>query len=317
MPHGLSSLRRSERRDRALDRLLHAVALAAGALLLALVVIEPLGLVHLARDSWSRFGFGFFTSTSWDPLGERFGALPLLWGTFVSSLLALLLAVPIGLGTALCLAELAPRWLRDPLGFLVDLLAAVPSVVYGLWGIVTLVPLLRDSVGAWLAEHAGSLPFFRGTPSGFGMLAGGSVLAIMILPTIAAVGRDVLLAVPDSQRQAALALGATRAEALRWALLPAARGGLVGAVLLGLGRALGETIAVSLLIGNRAEISLSLFAPAHSLASVIAAEFRQATSALHLAALAELALLLFVLSLGLNVLARVLVTRVARAGAGR
>jgi phosphate transport system permease protein len=293
----------SDRRALSSDRLLYAVTVAVGALVVALLVAMLIGLVYLSRESLSRFGPSFVGSSSWEPLRDRFGALPFVWGTLVSSLLALVLAVPIGFGAAICLAELAPRALRGPLGFLVDLLAAVPSVVYGLWGIFTLVPLLRDGVGPFLSRRLGFLPLFEGSPSGFGMLAGGVVLAIMILPTVASVSRDVLLSVPSAQREAALSLGATRAET-------------VGAVILGFGRALGETIAVSMLIGNRAGIGWSLFAPGHSMASVLAAEFRQAASDLHLAALAEIALLLFVVSLLLNVFARWLVRRVGH-GPGR
>lgn len=316
MPRRLALTWLSDRRALTSDRLLYAVTLVVGALVVALLVAMVLGLTYLSRESLSRFGPGFVGSASWEPLRDRFGALSFIWGTLVSSLLALVLAVPIGFGAAICLAELAPRALRGPLGFLVDLLAAVPSVVYGLWGIFTLVPLLRDGVGPLLSRTLGFLPLFEGSPSGFGMLAGGVVLAIMILPTVASVSRDVLLSVPSAQREAALSLGATRTETVRWALVPAARAGLVGAVILGFGRALGETIAVSMLIGNRAGISWSLFAPGHSLASVIAAEFRQAASELHLAALAEIALLLFVVSLLLNVFARWLVQRVSHGRPG-
>jgi phosphate transport system permease protein len=311
MPRRLTLPWLSDKRALVSDRLLYAVTFGGGTLLVVLLVGMLLGLVYLSRESLSLFGPSFLGVSSWDPLRNRFGALSFVWGTLVSSLLALLLAVPIGFGSAICLAELAPRPLRGPLGFLVDLLAAVPSVVYGLWGIFTLVPLLRDSVGPLLSRELGFLPLFEGSPSGFGMLAGGVVLAIMIVPTVASVSRDVLLSVPAGQREAALSLGATRAETVRWALVPAARAGLVGAVILGFGRALGETIAVSMLIGNRAGISWSLFAPGHSMASIIAAEFRQAASDLHLAALAEIALLLFVVSLLLNVFARWLVQKVS------
>jgi phosphate transport system permease protein len=311
MPRRLTPPWLSDERALASDRSLHGITLGVGSLLVALLVAMGAGLVYLSRESLAEFGLRFMTTSSWEPLRDRFGALPFVWGTLVSSLLALLLAVPIGFGCAICLAELAPRALRGPLGFLIDLLAAVPSVVYGLWGIFTLVPLLRDLVEPFLARELGFLPLFAGAPAGFGMLAGGVVLAIMILPTVASVARDVLLSVPGGQREAALSLGATRAETVRWALLPAARAGLVGAVILGFGRALGETIAVSMLIGNRASISWSLFAPGHSMASVLAAEFRQAASDLHLAALAEIALLLFVVSLSLNVFARWLVQKVS------
>jgi phosphate transport system permease protein len=248
----------------------------------------------------------------WDPVHDSFGALPFIYGTVVSSFLALVIAVPVAFGVAIALTELAPLRLRAPLGFLVELLAAVPSVVYGLWGIFALAPLLRDHIEPLLASTLGFLPFFRGPHQGYGMLAGGTILAIMILPTIASVSREVLRAVPDTLREAAMGLGATRWEALRDVILPFARSGLLGAVILGLGRALGETMAVTMVIGNRAEISASLFAPSYTMASVIANEFTEATGDLYLAALAEVGLLLFVVTLLLNIIARLLVWKVAR-----
>jgi phosphate transport system permease protein len=231
----------------------------------------------------------------------------------VSSLLALVIAVPLSLGVAISLSELVPSWARAPIGFVVELLAAIPSVVYGLWGIFVLVPWLRDNVEPILSSLLGFLPLFKGIPNGYGMLAGAIILAIMIVPTIAAVSRDVLRAVPHTQREAALALGATRWEAIRVAVLPYARSGVVGGVLLGLGRALGETMAVTMVIGNKPAISASVFQPAATMASVIANEYAEATGDLHLAALSELGLLLFGVALLMNVLARLLVWRVAKA----
>jgi phosphate transport system permease protein len=283
----------------------------------AAVVVLALGamaaeMAVAAGPTLSAFGIDFALGRVWDPLHRVFGALPFVYGTVVSSLLALAIAVPISLGVAVYLSELAESWRRSLLGFLVEMLAAVPSVVYGLWGVLALSPWLRTSVEPWLAEWLGFLPIFRGPSQGVGMLAGGIVLSIMILPTISSVSREVLRSVPSSLREGALALGATRAEMVRFAVLPYARSGLVGAVLLGLGRALGETMAITMVIGNRAEISTSLFAPSYTMASVIANEFTEATDELHLAALAEMGLLLFVVTVCLNVAARLLVGRVAR-----
>lgn len=285
--------------------------LIGGAALLIILLVAAMALeaFHGAKASILRFGWGFLTGTNWDPVREEFGALPFIFGTVASSLLALTISVPISLGVAIYLAEWAPAWLRGPLGFLVELLAAVPSVIYGLWGIFALAPFLREVVEPFLAETLGFLPLFQGPHQGFGMLAGGIILAIMITPTIASVSREVMKAVPLVLREGAMALGATRWETVRTAVLPSARSGLMGAVILGLGRALGETMAVTMVIGNRAEISASLFAPSYSMASVIANEFTEATGDLYLSALAEIGLLLFGVTLILNVIARLLVWR--------
>jgi len=288
--------------------------LTGGFALLVVLAISAMA-VEMALASLptlSAFGASFAVGTVWDPLHRVFGALPFVWGTVVSSLLALLIAVPVSLGVAVYLSELATAWQRDVLGFLVEMLAAVPSVVYGLWGAFALAPWLRSSLEPWLAQHFGFLPWFQGPSQGFGMLAGGIVLSIMILPTISSVSREVLRAVPASLREGALALGATRSEMVSLAVLPYARSGLIGAVLLGLGRALGETMAITMVIGNRAQISSSLFAPSYTMASVIANEFTEATGELHLAALAEMGLLLFLVTVCLNILARLLVARVGR-----
>jgi phosphate transport system permease protein len=287
------------------------------AALFALVVVLVLG--AMAMEMWTassasieRFGWRFIVGRDWNPVRESFGALPFIYGTIVSSLLSLVIAVPISIGIAILLTELAPNWLRGPVSFLVELLAAVPSVIYGLWGIFALAPFLRNHVEPFLGKTLGFLPLFKGPHQGFGMLAGGIILAIMITPTISSVSREVLRAVPPTLREGALALGATRWEAVRHTILPYARSGLIGAIILGLGRALGETMAITMVIGNRADISTSLFAPAYTMASVIANEFTEATGDVYLAALAEIGLLLFVVTLLLNVVARLLVWRVGR-----
>jgi phosphate transport system permease protein len=293
-----------------------ATALFAGAavLLLAAMAAE---MTRASALSLERFGFGFIVSSSWNPVRNAFGAWPFIFGTIVSSVLALLLSVPVSLGAAIFLAELAPPKVRAGMSFIVELLAAVPSVVYGLWGIFVLAPWLRASVEPALGSVLGFLPLFRGPYLGMGMLAGGLILAIMVLPTISSVSREVLRAVPDSLREGALALGATRWEMIWRIVLPAARSGITGAVILGLGRALGETMAVTMVIGNRPEVSASLFAPSYTMASVIANEFTEATGDLYLAALSEVGLILFAVTLALNMVARLLVWRVARVSGGR
>jgi len=268
--------------------------------------------VTMAVTAWPAmrtFGAGFLVTSTWDPVQEEFGALPFIYGTLVSSLLALLIAVPLGLGAAIFLAELAPGWARAPVAFLIEILAAVPSVVYGLWGIFVLAPWLRAWVQPALGATLGFLPLFQGPPYGVGMLAAGLILAIMVVPFVTAMSREVLLAVPNTQREAALALGATRWETTRLAVLRYGKSGLVGAILLGLGRALGETMAVTMVIGNRPDISVSLFAPGYTMASVIANEFTEATSDVYLAALIEVGLVLFAVTVVVNALARLLVWR--------
>jgi phosphate transport system permease protein len=298
------------------DRLFRWItaAFAAGAIgTLAAMAIQ---MTRASAQSIRHFGLAFVTGTNWDPVHEIFGAWPFIYGTVVSSILALVIAVPVSLGVASYLSELAPAFIRRPLGFVVELLAAIPSVVYGLWGIFVLAPWLRQTVEPALASTLGWLPLFRGSPRGFGMLAGGLILAIMILPTVASVSRDVMRAVPTVFREGALALGATRWETVRVAVLPMARSGIVGAVILGLGRALGETMAVTMLIGNRGEVSLSLFDPSATMASVIANEYTEASGDLYLSALSELGLLLFAVTVVLNIIARLLVWRVGRLPGG-
>ncbi len=265
-----------------------------------------------ARLAIGKFGFGFVTTSIWDPVLEQFGAFPLIFGTLVSSLIALVIAVPLSLGVAIYLTEFAPKVIRQPVAFLISLLAAIPSVVYGLWGIFVLIPILRKSVFPLLRSAFGFLPLFQGPIYGPSMLAAGIILAIMVMPYIMSVSREVLMAVPNTQREASLALGATRWEAVITTVVPYARSGVLGAVILGLGRALGETMAVTMLIGNRHEIAASLFAPGYTMASAIANEFTEAVGDMHLSALAYVAFLLFVVTILVNAGARLLIWRVAR-----
>ena len=297
------------------DRIYRVVLTTLGLLLPALLIAFALELVSNSWPSIKRFGMQFLVSSTWDPVAEVYGAAPMIFGTLVSSLLALLIAVPLSLGVAIFLTEFAPKWMRQPVAFLVELLAAIPSVVYGLWGIFVLIPFLRTVVAPPLRAVLGWTPFFDGVFYGNSMLAGGVILAIMIVPYIAAVSREVLLAVPSSQREAALGLGATRWEAVWTAVLPYGRAGIIGAIMLGLGRALGETMAVTMLIGNRHDIGFSLFAPGYTMAAAIANEFSEATTDLYLAALFEVGLILFVITVIVNAGARLLVWRVARGAA--
>ena len=267
-----------------------------------------------AWEALRQFGFDFLWSSEWDPVAGIYGAAPAIYGTLVTSFLALLIATPLAVGVAIFLSEFSPRWLRQPLAFLVDLLAAVPSVVYGLWGIFVLIPILRRHVGPFLADTLGlgATPLFSGPNYGNNMLAASLILVIMVLPYISAVSREVLLAVPRSQREAALALGATRWEMIWGAVLPYAKSGIIGGVILGLGRALGETMAVTMVIGNRLEISSSLFAPGYTMASLIANQFAEATGDLHLSALMAVGFVLFAITLVVNAIARWLVWQVSR-----
>jgi phosphate transport system permease protein len=308
-----TSLERINYGDRAFKLLLTLAALTIP-ILLGFLVYELFTGAKLAID---RFGFGFVTSSTWDPVAEEFGAFPLMFGTLLSSLVALVIAVPLSLGVAIYLTEFAPKFVRQPIAFMISLLAAIPSVVYGLWGIFVLIPLLRTTVFPFLRDTLGFLPLFQGPIYGPSMLAAGIILAIMVMPYIMSVSREVLLAVPNTQREAALALGATRWEAVMTAVVPYARSGIVGAVILGLGRALGETMAVTMVIGNRHEIAASLFAPGYTMAAAIANEFTEAVGNLHLSALAYVAFLLFVVTVLVNAGARLLIWRVARgSGAG-
>jgi phosphate transport system permease protein len=286
--------------------------LACGLCVLALVGVIIYELVSKSNLSWHAFGLKFFFRSEWDPVNEQFGALPFVYGTLVSSLLALAFAVPLALGVAIFITEMCPKWLSGPLAFTTELLAAIPSVIYGLWAIFVLVPLLRQYVEPFLARYFGWTGMFEGAPYGIGMLAAGVILAIMVIPIVSSITREVMTAVPQQQREAVLALGATRWEMIRTGVLRNARAGILGGVILGLGRALGETMAVTMVIGNRPEIAKSLFAPGYTMASVIANEFSEATSDTYLSALVEVGLALFLVTIIVNILAQVLVWTVTR-----
>jgi phosphate transport system permease protein len=297
------------------DAVFRGALFCCALLLVAIVGAMFVEIGSNARLSLAEFGLSFLTGRGWDPVRGEFGALPFIYGTVVSSLLALLIAVPVSLGIAVFLVEQAPRALSRPLGFVIELLAAIPSVVYGLWGIFVLAPFLREHVGPPLQRAFGWLPLFQGTVTGIGLFTGGCILAIMVTPIITSVVRDVLAAVPVSQREAALALGATEWETTRIVLANGAAG-IAGAIILGLGRAVGETMAVTMVIGNRPEISASLFEPSYTIASVIANEFTEATGDLYLSALVELGLVLFLVTFVINGAARLLVWSVTRGTSG-
>jgi phosphate transport system permease protein len=294
------------------DGLFHLAMLACAVCVLALVGIIIFELMKRSQLSWKAFGWKFFFGDDWDPVNEQFGAWPFVYGTIVSSLLALFLAVPLGLGVAMFITEMCPRRLKEILAFATELLAAIPSVIYGLWAIFVLVPLVRVYLEPWLARYFGWTRLFEGPPYGIGMLAAGMILAIMVVPIISSITREVMTAVPQQQREAVLALGATRWEMIRIGVLRNARAGIFGAVILGLGRALGETMAVTMVIGNRPEISRSLFSPGYTMASVIANEFSEAATDTYLSALVEIGLALFLVTIIVNILAQILVWSVTR-----
>ncbi len=297
------------------DRVFKGVLTLLAATVPLLLLLLAFGLWRGAEPAIDRYGFGFLTGSTWDPVAEEFGAFPLIAGTLISAGLALLIAVPLSLGVAIFLTEFAPQRIRGPVAFLIEMLAAIPSVVYGLWGVFVLIPFLRSTAFPLLKGVFGFLPFFQGPIYGPSMLSAALILAIMVMPFIMSVAREVLLAVPSSQREAALALGATRWEAAWTAVVPYARSGIIGSVILGLGRALGETMAVTMLIGNRHEITASLFAPGYTMAAAIANEFTEATADIHLAALTYVAFALFGITLVINGIARLLIWRVARGAA--
>src|SRR5438128_3819423 len=297
------------------DALFRGLMFFAALLILLVVGGMIVALATKSMLSIREFGIGFLTSREWNPVKGEFGALPFIYGTVVSSLIALLISVPLSLGIAIFLVEQAPRLLARPITFLVELLAAIPSVVCGLWGIFVLAPFLRVHVEPRLAHWLGWTPFFQGPITGIGLLTGGIILAIMVTPIISAVVRDVLAAVPNTQREAALALGATKWETTMVVLVNGAPG-IAGAVILGLGRAIGETMAVTMVIGNRPQISASLFQPSYTLASVIANEFTEATADIYLSSLIELGLILFFVTFVVNAIARLMVWRVTRRTVG-
>ncbi len=289
---------------------------AMGIIVLAFLLFRELFIESML--SRNTFGLGFLTTSTWDPVNEIFGALPFIFGTLVSSFLALLIAVPFSLGIAIYLSELAPEKLKIPLSFIIELLAAIPSVILGLWGIFILAPFIRDHFAPLLSTYLGFLPLFQGPMYGLSMLTGGVILAIMIIPITSSISKEAILTVPTHQREGALALGATGWETIRIAVLPYARSGIFGAVVLGFGRAIGETMAVTMVIGNSPRISESLFAPSYTMAAVIANEFVEATSNLYISSLIEIGFLLLLISLIVNIVARVLVSKLLRVeGGGR
>lgn len=285
---------------------------AAGVLVIAaLLVYELYAASALSRKE---FGWSFLLSSDWDPVQDKFGALPFIYGTVVTSVVALMLAAPVGIGAAIFLSELAPPKISDALTFIVELLAAVPSVIYGLLAIFALVPFLREVVQPFLQQHFGFLPFFQGPAYGVGLLAASLVLAVMLLPYIVSISREALLAVPPEQREAALAVGATRWEAAWQVVTPYAKLGIAGSVFLALARALGETMAVTMVIGNAPKISISLFESGYSIAAVIANEFTEAIGDMHLSALIQLGLVLFGITIVMNAIARLMLAATARKG---
>ena len=299
------------------DNAFAGVMLLCALSIFAIVIGIASILVMRSHMSIVKFGWAFFKGQNWDPVSGDFGALPFIFGTLATSFLALLMAVPLALGVAIFLTELCPQKLRAPISFLTELLAAIPSVVYGLWAVFVLVPLVQDPIGPFLVKYLGWTGFFGGPNFGVGLLTASIILAIMILPIISSLTRDMMLAVPNHQREAVLALGATRWEMIRIGVLRNARIGIVGAVILGLGRALGETMAVAMTIGNHAVISKSLFAPGNTLASAIANEFSEATDDLYLSALIEIGLALFLVTIVVNAIARLLVWVVTRGAPAR
>ena len=293
------------------DEVLFRAGTGAFAVLL-IVIVGAIGFELYSQSllSIEKFGWTFWTTDHWDPVLGDFGARPFIWGTLYSSLLALIISTPIALGIAIYISELAPTWLRLPLVFLTELLAAIPSIVYGLWGIFVLVPFVR-SLQVATPEWMKSIPLFTGPPLGVGMLSAALILAIMVIPFSSSVAREVLKSVPQAQREGAYALGATRWEAIRMALFYA-RTGIVGAVMLGFGRALGETMAVTMVIGNNPQVSWSLFAPQYTMAAVLANEFTEAADDLYLNALVEIGLVLFAITLIINVISRLFIWSMAR-----
>ncbi len=294
------------------DRIFKSAMTACGLAVVGVLVLIVYELIAGSGLSWHAFGFRFFAGSDWNPVSEQFGALPFIYGTLLSSLLALILAVPLAVGVAVFTTEMCPKVLRGPLSFFVELLAAIPSVIYGLWAMFVLVPLLSGYIQPFLAKTLGWTGLFEGPPYGIGMLAAGIILAIMIIPIISSITREVLMVVPQHQREGVLALGATRWEMIRVGVLRNARAGILGGIILGLGRALGETIAVTMVIGNRPEIAKSLFAPGYTMASVLANEFSEATGDVYLSSLVEIGLALFLVTIVVNALAQLLVWSVTR-----
>jgi phosphate transport system permease protein len=296
------------------DHIAHAVTFLFAAAIIAITALLFYELYTRGAITRQKFGWHFLTGTTWDPVALEFGALPFIYGTLVTSAVALIVGVPLGVGAAIFLAELAPIRISDALAFIIELLAAVPSVIYGLLAIFTLVPFVRDYLAPLLQSTLGFLPIFQGAAYGVSLLAGGAILAIMILPFIISISREILIAVPREQREASLALGATRWETAWHIVVPYAKAGIIGSVFLALARALGETMAVTMVIGNDPKINMSLFAPGYSIAAAVANEFSEATSATHVSALVELGFVLFCITILVNAAARLLILTTTRRG---
>ena len=294
------------------DQIAHVITFLFAATIFIITALLFYELYTGALLTRQKFGWNFLSGTTWDPVALEFGALPFIYGTLVTSALALIIGVPLGVGAAIFLAELAPTRISNGLAFIIELLAAVPSVIYGLLAIFTLVPFLRDYVAPVVQSTLGFLPFFQGQSYGVSLLAGGSILAIMVLPFIISISREVLLAVPREQREASLALGATQWETTWNVVVPYAKAGIIGSIFLALARALGETMAVTMVIGNDPKINLSLFAPGYSIAAAIANEFTEATGDMHISALIELGFVLFCITIAVNAVARLLILTTTR-----
>ncbi|MBS1550719.1 MAG: phosphate ABC transporter permease subunit PstC [Bacteroidetes bacterium] len=307
----LDSGKEIKSKKKAGDIIFENITLLFALILVGLVVFIAIEMFLDSSQSRSKFGFGFIFSQNWDPVKEEFGALTFIYGTIVSSLLALLISLPVSIGVAVFLSEIIHKSLRTSISFLIEILAAIPSIIYGFWGIFVFAPFMRSTVQPFLNTYFGFLPFFKGQIYGTGLLTASVILAIMITPIISSITRDVLKAIPVSQREAAYALGATKWEAIKMALLNA-RSGILGGSVLGLGRAIGETMAVTMVIGNKAQIKESLFEPAYSMASVIANEFAEASGSIHISSLIEIGLILFGVTFIINSLARVLIYSVTR-----
>jgi phosphate transport system permease protein len=305
-------LLRHKSTGRVADQIFRYLVFGCALSIIAIVVFIVSELVKQSHLSIDKFGFAFFTGHDWDPVSGFFGAVPFIYGTLVSSAIALVIAVPLGVGVAVFMTDMCPRRLRGLVSYLVELLAAIPSVIYGLWGIFVLAPFLRKTVEPFLATYFGWMGLFTGPQYGIGMLAAGVILSIMVVPFISSVTREVMLAVPSAQREAVMALGATRWETIRIGVLRNARAGVFGGIILALGRALGETMAVTMLIGNRPEVVKSLFAPGYTMASVIANEFSEATDDLYLSALVEIGLALFIVTVIVNIIAQLMIWTITR-----
>lgn len=316
MTHLTLTARSSQGSGRLADRIFRGSSRLAALAVVALLVLIGLLLAWDSSLTWQTFGLSFIQGQTWDPVAGVYGALPFIVGTIAAATLAVILAAPIGILTAIYLSELAPRRLATPLTFVIELLAAIPSVVIGLWGVFILAPFLRVTVEAWIVSVFGWIPFLGGPTYGIGLFSAGVILTIMILPTIVTISREVIQAVPGSQREAMIALGATRWETIRRAVVPFAKSGIIGAVILGLGRALGETMAVTMVIGNKDAIPAHLFDQTQTIASKIATTFNEATIGIQTSSLIALGLVLLVMTIILNVVARLLVWRVAGAIGG-